>query len=69
MISDLLSDPNTGKYAVLFTILFFGGIETFAGHIKNSNRTRDDWMNEFGGFLLVSFASFVGLFGIICSRT
>jgi len=64
MFSDLLSDSNTGKYVVLFTILFFGGIEIFAGHIKNSSRTRDDWMAEIGGFFLVSLASFIGLFGI-----
>jgi len=61
---ELLNNPSTGKYAVLITILFFGGIETFAGHIKNSNRTKDDWLSEIGGFALVSIASFIGLFGV-----
>ncbi|MGB0930474.1 MAG: sterol desaturase family protein, partial [Chitinophagales bacterium] len=60
-----LNDPNTGKYAVLVTLLFFGGIETFGGHFKGTKRTKDDWIIEFLGFFLVSFASFVGLFGIL----
>ena len=64
MVSELINNPNTGKYVVLLTILFFGGIEVFAGHIKNSNRTKDDWMAEIGGFFLVSVASAIGLFGI-----
>ncbi len=63
-MQELLNNPSTGKYAVLFTLLFFGGIETFAGHIKNSNRTKDDWLSEFGGFILVSTASVIGLLGI-----
>lgn len=62
---ELLNDPSTGKYAVLFTLLFFGGIETFGGHFKNTTRTKHDWLMEFVGFLLVSVASFIGLFGVI----
>ncbi len=64
MISELLMDPNTGKYFVLASLLFFGAIETFAGHLKNTNRTIHDWISEFGGFVLLGFASFAGLFGI-----
>ncbi|MEM1123110.1 MAG: sterol desaturase family protein [Bacteroidota bacterium] len=61
---DFLNNPNTGKYAVIFSIIFFLALETFAGHLKNSNRTKHDWLSEFGGFFLISISSVIGLMGI-----
>ncbi len=65
MIEELLNDPNTGKYAVIGTLLFFVAVEIFAGHFKNTTRTKDDWAMEILGFLLLSFTSFVSLIGIV----
>ena len=65
MITELLNDPSTGKYFVLLTILIFGAMETFGGHYKNTTRTKDDWLVEWGGFLVLSFSSFLALYGVI----
>ncbi len=64
-MTELLNNPSTGKYFVLLTILIFGAIETFGGHYKNTSRTKDDWIMEWGGFFLVSFSSFLALYGVI----
>ena len=65
MINQWLNDPNTGKYVVLITLVFFGGLETFLGHYKNTQRTKDDWVMEFLSFILLSINSFIVLFGIV----
>jgi len=65
MLTELLNDPSTGKYFVLLTILLFGAMETFGGHYKNTSRTKDDWLVEWGGFILLSISSFLALTGVI----
>ena len=65
MIMEWLNDPNSGKYFVLGSLIFFGGLETFLGHYKGTERTKDDWLMEFLGFVLLSVNSFIALFGII----
>lgn len=64
MNTEWLNDPNTGKYVVFITLIFFGGIEVFGGHYKGTKRTKDDWIMEFLGFFLLSLNSFIVLFGI-----
>ncbi len=65
MLSELLNDPNTGKYAVLITLLFFGAIETFGGHFKGTKRTIHDWLVEFGGFVVLGICTAIGLFSVL----
>ena len=65
MLLELLNNPATGKYFVLSTILLFGAMETFGGHYKNTTRTKDDWLVEWGGFMVLSFSSFFALYGVI----
>ena len=65
MIWELLNDPNTGKYAVFGSIVFFGGLEYILGHYKNTRRTKHDYLVEFLGLVLLTINSFVVLFGII----
>jgi len=62
---ELLNNPSTGKYFVLLTMLVFGAMEAFGGHYKESGRTKHDWAVEWGGFLLVSMTSFIGLYTMI----
>lgn len=65
MIFEWLNDPATGKYAVFITLIFFGGLETFLGHYKDTKRTKDDWAMEFLSFILVSVNSIIVLYGLI----
>ncbi|MEO1261614.1 MAG: sterol desaturase family protein [Bacteroidota bacterium] len=65
MINEWINNPNTGKYAVLITLVTFGAIEIFAGHYKGTKRSKHDWIMEFLSFILLSINSFVVLFGII----
>lgn len=65
MLTDLINNPSTGKYAVLITLIFFGAIETLGGHYNNTTRSKNDWIVEFMSFFLVSICSFIGLFGVI----
>ena len=65
MISEWLNDPNTGKYAVLLTIIFFGALELILGHYNDTRRSKDDWIMEFMSFVLLSVSSFIVLFGIL----
>ncbi len=65
MIWELLNDPNTGKYAVFASIIFFGSLEYILGHYKNTRRTKHDYLVEFLGLVLLTINSFVVLFGII----
>lgn len=62
---ELLNDPNTGKYFVFFSIVFFAAIETFAGHYKDTQRKANDWTLEGVSFILLTINSFIVLFGII----
>lgn len=65
MILEWLNNPNTGKYVVFLTLAFFGAIEIFAGHYKNTRRTKDDWVVEIFSLFLLTFNSFIILFGVI----
>lgn len=65
MIATYLNDPSTGKYAVLITLVFFGGIEFFLGHYKETKRTKNDWILEPLSFVVLSINSIAVLFGII----
>lgn len=65
MILEWLNDPNTGKYAVFVSIVFFGGLEFILGHYQDTNRTKNDWFVEALGLILLTINSFIVLFGII----
>jgi len=65
MIYEWLNDPNAGKYVVFVTLAFFGAIEVFSGHYKDTKRTRDDWIMEFFTLFLLTVNSYIVLFGII----
>jgi sterol desaturase/sphingolipid hydroxylase (fatty acid hydroxylase superfamily)/CDGSH-type Zn-finger protein len=45
---------NSDQYIVLATLIFFSLVETIAGHHKNSKRTLSDWIQEAGGFFVLS---------------
>ena len=60
-----LNDPNSGKYFVLFSIMFFAGIEIFLGHYKNTKRTKNVWMFEVMSFIGLTITSFIALSGTI----
>ncbi len=62
---ELLNDPNTGKYFVLISILFFAGIEIVLGHYKNTKRTKNVWIFEGMSFIGLSITSFIALGGTI----
>ncbi len=61
---EFLNNPDAGKYIVLVTLVFFGGLETLLGHYSDTQRTKDDWAVEFLGFFLLSLNSFIVLFGV-----
>lgn len=65
MMTEWFNDPSTGKYAVLITLVFFGSLETFLGHYKDTSRSKDDWVMEFLSFVLLTINSLVVLFGLI----
>ncbi|NQW28015.1 MAG: sterol desaturase family protein [Flammeovirgaceae bacterium] len=64
MLTSLLNDPITGKYAVLIMLMIFGSIEWLLGHYNLSKRSTSDWLTEFFGFFLLTGNSAVTLFGV-----
>ena len=55
MNEPLLGIDNLDGYIVLGIVLLFSLIETFAGFLTASKRTFSDWIQEAGGFLVLSF--------------
>ncbi len=54
MQQELLGIKDLDAYLVVGILFFFGLLEIFAGHLKGSRRTADDWIQELGGFVLLS---------------
>lgn len=54
MEGHLFGIPNVDVFLVLGILIFFALIETIAGYLKRTKRTRGDWIQEFGGFVMVS---------------
>ncbi|HAS44698.1 MAG TPA: hypothetical protein DCS93_29740 [Microscillaceae bacterium] len=54
MLHEILKIKHLDAYVVIGTLILFGLIETFAGFLKKSRRTSDDWIQEAGSFLALS---------------
>lgn len=55
MNEPLLGIPNLDGYIVIGIVLFFSVLETLAGYLSATKRTFGDWMQEAGGFVVLSF--------------
>lgn len=55
MNEPLFGIANLDGYIVIGIILFFSLMETFAGFLSATKRTASDWIQEAGGFLVLSF--------------
>ena len=53
MNGNLFGIPNVDVYIVTGILLFFVIIEAANGFWKRSNRTKSDWLQEFGGYLVL----------------
>jgi sterol desaturase/sphingolipid hydroxylase (fatty acid hydroxylase superfamily)/CDGSH-type Zn-finger protein len=56
MNEPLLGIQNLDGYVVVGIVLMFGLAETLAGRLASTNRSFGDWIQEAGGFLVLSFA-------------
>jgi len=54
MIQNILATPNFDTYLVLSILIFFGVIETVTGLYRSAKRDRSDWIQELGGFFVLS---------------
>jgi sterol desaturase/sphingolipid hydroxylase (fatty acid hydroxylase superfamily)/CDGSH-type Zn-finger protein len=55
MNEPLFGIPNLDGYIVLGIVLLFGLLETIAGYLTATKRKFGDWIQEAGGFLVLSF--------------
>ena len=53
MIKNLLAIENFVVYFVIGIIIFFSLLETVSGFLKNSNRKKDDWIQEILSFVIL----------------
>ncbi|MDC1080900.1 sterol desaturase family protein [Flavobacteriaceae bacterium] len=53
MIKNLLAIENFDVYFVIVIIIFFSLLETVSGFLKNSNRKKDDWIQEILSFVIL----------------
>ncbi|MGB2503036.1 MAG: sterol desaturase family protein [Flavobacteriaceae bacterium] len=53
MIKNLLAIENFDVYFVIGIIIFFSLLETVSGFLKNSNRKKDDWIQEILSFVIL----------------
>ena len=53
MDNALFGIPDLDRYVALSILVFFGLIEAFAGYWQRTQRTKGDWIQEFGGFLVL----------------
>jgi len=56
MNNALFGIPNMDVYLVLGILIAFGLIEVISGYLERSKRKSSDWIQEFGGFLVLSLA-------------
>lgn len=56
MNEPLFGVDNIDSFIVLAIVVFFCGIETAAGFLTATRRTLSDWIQEAGGFAVLSFA-------------
>ncbi len=54
MDNTLFGIENLDVYLVLGILAFFGLMEMLAGYLKRTNRTSGDWIQEAGGFFMLS---------------
>ncbi len=54
MDNSLFGIPNLDVYIVLGILVFFGMMEVIAGYLNRTNRTSNDWIQEAGGFFMLS---------------
>ena len=54
MNTTIFGIENFDTYAVLGILVFFGLIETIAGYLHRTQRSFSDWIQEAGGFLVLS---------------
>ncbi|MEO1437747.1 MAG: sterol desaturase family protein, partial [Bacteroidota bacterium] len=50
----LFGIPNLDVYLVLGILIAFGLLEVVAGHFNRQKRSGGDWIQEFGGFIVLS---------------
>lgn len=65
MIEEWLAIPNIDLYFVLGVLILFGAIETILGHYSNTNRTKDDWVQESIGFFIVAITKAILFLAIV----
>lgn len=53
MFKNLLAIENFDVYFVIGIIIFFSLLETVSGFLKNSNRKKDDWIQEILSFVIL----------------
>ncbi len=56
---EFFTQPNIDFFAVLGILIFFGLVETLAGHYQHTRRDKDDWILEIVGFFVVIIAKTV----------
>ncbi len=54
MDKTLFGIENFDAYAVLGILILFSFLETYAGHFHQTKRSFGDWIQEFGGFIVLS---------------
>ena len=54
MDSSIFGIEHFDRYAVIGILIIFGLIEVTAGFLKRSRRTKSDWIQEAGGFFVLS---------------
>ena len=54
MNSSLFGIPNMDVYLILGILFAFGAAEAVSGYLRRSKRNTGDWIQEFGGFLVLS---------------
>ena len=54
MEKTLFGIKNFDVYAVLGILILFGILEVISGYLSRSKRNQSDWIQEFGGFFVLS---------------
>ncbi len=54
MNNELFGIPNMDVYLIMGVLIFFGLIEVISGYLQRTQRKSDDWIQEFGGFIVLS---------------
>ena len=54
MQNELLGIPDLDVYIVMGILIFFGLLEVISGYLERSKRKSSDWIQEFGGFVVLS---------------